>query len=151
MGSSPQTVAARRAGADRVRGSVRRRRCTATLRSFVLTACAPLCALAACSAPRSSPLADADVKTTFAFLAARYDGDGDGAIEPREYPRKSEVFAKLDADADGRLTPADFPAERWERDLGIRDMPQDVRERMRARYEARAVVLAYFRAAVIRG
>ena len=102
-------------------------------------------ALAACDAPPSGNPAPEGVDSTFEYLVAKYDQDGDGAVEPSEYTRDSEGFARLDANSDGELTPDDFPDEHWARDLGIRDLPADVRERLGARYAARAVVLAYFR------
>ena len=102
-------------------------------------------AFAACNAPPSGNLAPEGVDSTFEYLVAKYDQDGDGAVEPSEYTRDSEGFARLDANSDGELTPDDFPDEHWARDLGIRDLPADVRERLGARYAARAVVLAYFR------
>ena len=112
--------------------------------SFVLAA-GLVIALAACSAPPTGNLASDGVDSTFEYLALKYDRDGDGAVEPIEYTRAAEGFAKLDANGDGKLTPDDFPDERWARDLGIRDIHPDQRERLGNRYAARAVVLAYLR------
>jgi Ca2+-binding EF-hand superfamily protein len=105
-------------------------------------ACSVL-ALAACHAAPSGSSAPESGGSAFAFLAAKYDRDGDGAVSAREYDRSSDAFARLDSNADGELTADDFPEERWARDLGIRDIPPDVRARLDARYAARAVVLAY--------
>ena len=114
------------------------------MRVSLVHAGGPMIALAACSAPPAGHLAPEGVERTFEFLALKYDRDGDGAVEPAEYTRASEGFAKLDANADGKLTPEDFPDERWARDLGIRDIPAEQRESLGNRYAARAVVLAYF-------
>jgi len=113
------------------------------MRSPLVPVAGPLLALAACQAPNATGLEQAG--STFGFLCAKYDRNGDGAVEPAEYTRDREGFARLDADADGKLTAADFPDERFARELGIRDLPAELRERLGARYAARAVVLAYFR------
>lgn len=116
------------------------------MRKPLIRAAVPVLALAGCNAPQSSHVAPESVGSIFEYLAAKYDHNGDGAVDPAEYARESEGFARLDSNSDGKLTAEDFPAERWERDLGIRDMPPEMRERAGARYAARAVVLAYFRA-----
>lgn len=99
---------------------------------------------AACQATAPDVLAPEGVGSTWEYLALKYDRNADGAIEPGEYAREGVDFARLDADQDGRLSSADFPDERWARDLGIRDMPPELRVQYGARYAARAVVLAYF-------
>ena len=77
-------------------------------------------------------------------LETRYDGDGDGRLTPAECEREGEEFARLDQDGDGVLTAADFPHEDFERDLSISTIPEAQRAQLRAMYDARAVVLAYF-------
>jgi Ca2+-binding EF-hand superfamily protein len=42
------------------------------------------------------------------FLAATYDRNHDGRIEPSEYGRDAATFARLDRDHDGVITRADF-------------------------------------------
>lgn len=44
----------------------------------------------------------------WAFLAATYDKNHDGKIEPSEYGRDAATFARLDRDHDGVITRADF-------------------------------------------
>jgi len=116
------------------------------MRSSLARAAVPVIALAGCSASEGSRPAPESAGSIFEYLAAKYDHNDDGTVDPAEYGRESEGFARLDSNSDGKLTSEDFPAERWERDLGIRDMPPEMRERAGARYAARAVVLAYFRA-----
>ncbi len=49
----------------------------------------------------------------FAYLLERYDGDGNGAVDPVEYSGPPGAFQRLDRQADGQLTEADFrPAGR---------------------------------------
>ncbi len=43
----------------------------------------------------------------WAWLAARYDGDGDGVITAEEFTGPPELFERLDRDRDGELQPAD--------------------------------------------
>jgi hypothetical protein len=97
-----------------------------------------LFAAAACRAP-AAPSSE-----VWLHLAARYDVDGDGRLSPAECGREGEEFARLDADGDGVLTPADFPHGDFERDLSISTIPEAQRAQLRAMYDARAVVLAYF-------
>jgi hypothetical protein len=42
------------------------------------------------------------------WLAARFDADKDGKIDPREFPGSAELFVRLDRNHDGVLTAADF-------------------------------------------
>ena len=44
----------------------------------------------------------------WSFLAATYDRNHDGRIEPSEYRRDAATFARLDRDHDGVITRADF-------------------------------------------
>lgn len=90
---------------------------------------------------RSTPLPQSEV---WLHLQERYDLDGDGRLSPAECGREGEEFARLDADGDGVLTPADFPHDDFERDLSISTIPEGQRAQLRAMYDARAVVLAYF-------
>jgi hypothetical protein len=71
------------------------------------------------SAPALAPMElGQGSRSVFAYLAGKYDDDGDGRIEPEEYHRggedgeRTERFARLDRDGDGVLTAADLiPAE----------------------------------------
>jgi Ca2+-binding EF-hand superfamily protein len=47
----------------------------------------------------------------WSFLAATYDRNHDGRIEPSEYGRDPATFARLDRDHDGAVTRADFDRE----------------------------------------
>lgn len=114
------------------------------MKCALLHAAVPAFALA-CGVQPTDHLAPEGVETTFDYLRGKYDQDDDGVIVPAEYTRTGEGFARLDADADGRLTADDFPGDRWTRELGIRGMSAAQRDRVGARYAARAVVLAYFR------
>jgi len=101
---------------------------------------------AACAAPageREAVLAPDGVDRVFEYLAQKYDADGDGAIAPAEYRRAGGRFEDLDADRDGALTPADFPDEEFAGGMGIGHMDPELRARLRAFYDARAVVLTY--------
>lgn len=63
------------------------------------------------AAPVAAPMAlDGGASSTWQYLLSKYDGDGDQRIEPGEYGRDRERFARLDRDRDGVLTAADFPA-----------------------------------------
>lgn len=77
-------------------------------------------------------------------LETRYDADRDGRLTPAECEREGEAFQRLDQDGDGVLTSADFPHADFERDLSISTIPEAQRAQLRAMYDARAVVLAYF-------
>src|SRR5262245_21449111 len=106
------------------------------------TAALCLALAAACAAPagkREAVLAPDGVDRVFEYLAAKYDADGDGAIAPAEYRRAGASFEGLDADRDGALTPADFPDEDFVGGMGIGHMDAELRARLRASYDARAV------------
>ncbi len=110
-------------------------------------AAACLALAAACtshaSEEREAVLAPDGVDRVFEYLAAKYDADLDGAIAPSEYRREGARFEDLDADHDGALTPADFPDEDFAGGMGIGHMNPELRARLRAFYDARAVVLTY--------
>lgn len=54
------------------------------------------------------PYATGGEKTTWAYLAGKYDGDGDGQVTTAEYGRGEKAFANLDQDKDGKITAGDF-------------------------------------------
>jgi hypothetical protein len=69
--------------------------------------------LAACASHRPELAFQPGALRVFAFLAAKYDRDGDGRIERREYPRSARAFAHLDADGNGAVERDDF-ADLWD-------------------------------------
>ena len=116
------------------------------MRSGTLCAWLALAALGSCRAApaREAVLAPEGVDSAWQYLAEKYDTDLDGALSRAEYRRAGSDFARLDADADGALTAADFPDADFADVRGLGDMPPEQRERFRALYDARAVVLTYF-------
>ena len=56
-----------------------------------------------------------DTQYNWAWLAARYDTDGDGKLSPTEVPVSEEMFDRLDRTWDGTLTADDFD---WSADGG---------------------------------
>jgi Ca2+-binding EF-hand superfamily protein len=78
--------------------------------------------LASPSWAQEAPPAPAAPDDPWAFIAARYDADGDGSVARAEYTRGDAGFARLDRDGDGALTPADFArSEPSAEDLALRD------------------------------
>ena len=66
----------------------------------------------------------------FAYLAERYDKNGDGIIEPAEYNRPGGTLVHLDRTQDGVLTADDFtPKGRRVRGMGVKEA-----KRLRAVY-----------------
>lgn len=98
-----------------------------------------ICGLSSSCASTAEPQSE-----VWLHLRARYDADGDRRLTPAECQREGEEFARLDKDGDGALTVADFPQRDFERDLSISTIPEAQRAQLRAMYDARAVVLAYF-------
>lgn len=109
------------------------------MRSRALRALPGLALVAAACRTATAPESE-----VWLHLEARYDADGDRRLSPAECGREGEDFTRLDADGDGVLTSADFPHEDFERDLSISTLPEPQRAQLRAMYDARAVVLAYF-------
>jgi hypothetical protein len=116
---------------------------TASQRTLFGLALAALCSCQTSGGHAGTTASVAD-DTAWHYLATKYDHNGDGTISPAEYGREEADFARLDGDGDRSLTQADFPDEHFGRDLGIADMPPEMRARLRALYDARAVVLTYF-------
>ena len=66
-------------------------------------------AAAEASSAAALPVAtDPAIETVWAYLADRYDADGDGAISEAEYARDAAQFSRWDRDGDGELSAADF-------------------------------------------
>jgi len=70
-------------------------------------------------------------RTNWEYLLGKYDANGDGRVEPAEYLRDGERFARLDLDEDGVLSAADFPEVgadsfrgRYRRQRGLRVLGQ---------------------------
>jgi hypothetical protein len=79
-----------------------------------------LCALAAlplaCTTtqaehPKPDASPDAQPESIWAYLAAKYDADGDGQVAAAEYDRGQDTFERLDTDGDGALTTVDFASD----------------------------------------
>ncbi len=58
--------------------------------------------------PKPKVFAIGGEKTTWEYLAAKYDKDRDGAVTLAEHGRGEAAFANIDADKDGKVTAADF-------------------------------------------
>jgi Ca2+-binding EF-hand superfamily protein len=81
---------------------------------------ATFCALAAlplaCATTQGAPPATEatgteahpEPESIWAFVASKYDGDGDGQVAAAEYDRGQVTFERLDRDGDGALTTSDF-------------------------------------------
>lgn len=70
-------------------------------------------------APASLAPVDAagEYDSAWAYVAARYDADGDGRVTPEEHGRSEQGFGRLDHDGDGVLTEADWAARSGGPDL----------------------------------
>ena len=79
---------------------------------------------------------DPTIDTIFAYLTARYDRDGDGAVSQAEYDRQAEQFGRWDRNEDGQLTAADFarPGGQGRRGRGGGGMSMGMTRRTIARY-----------------
>ena len=64
-----------------------------------------------CQSPPDSDPLPALTHPAFRHLAERYDSNRDNKIEPHEYGRTRDAFARLDRNGDGVLVDADFDAE----------------------------------------
>ena len=101
-----------------------------TLARTVALSCAGLCAGAGLNSCARAPLAPAvasDTDSVFAYLASRYDKDGDGRITGEESGRGAVEFAQLDRVADGVWTKEDFAT------VGTRPLSLSIDESRRLR------------------
>jgi Ca2+-binding EF-hand superfamily protein len=100
---------------------------------MVLLLGAAVLAGCASTANTAAPMAlDEDTDSTWVYLAAKYDVDGDGRITRAEYVRASGHFQRLDRDEDGVIMAADFES-------GSGDM-----EAMMQGMRAQRIVAMYF-------
>jgi hypothetical protein len=60
------------------------------------------------ASPRANRKRTGETQYNWAWLAARYDKDGDERLSPQELPASQEVFDRLDCSWDGMLSAADF-------------------------------------------
>jgi len=58
--------------------------------------------------PKADELVEPEAKSTWEFLADKYDADEDGKITPEEYGRDETHFKRLDIDSDGFIAKAEI-------------------------------------------
>jgi len=95
--------------------------------------------LAVEAASHAVPVA-AGTDSTWAYLSARYDADGDGTIRPEEYVREGGRFERIDRNGDGVVDATDF--ERAQ-ESGGRTRGGGAEDRMSG-MRARRILMTYF-------
>jgi hypothetical protein len=80
-----------------------------TTRLVTTTMAALACAGCRSSSPYDrASMAREDQADAYAYIAAKYDTDGDGIVQSAEYAREGGHFERLDSNGDGLLSPEDF-------------------------------------------